>query len=278
MRTIAPGSSNRNSASALVSSVLPTPVGPRNRKEPSGRLGSCKPGAGAADGGGDGLDRIGLADDARADRLLHAEQFGALALEHAFDRDPGPARDDRGDVLVGDFLAQHRALGRGGGLGELLLELGDAAVLELAGAGEVAAALRLLELDPRGVELALELRPRRRSCPCRPASAAVSSADCCSRLASSPSSVPRRSFDAESLSFLSASRSILSCMMRRSRFSISSGLDLDLHPQPRRGLVHQVDRLVGQEAVGDVAVAQRRRRDQRGIGDAARRGGARTSP
>ena len=44
-----------------------------------------------------------------------------------------------------------------GGFGELLLELGDAAVLQLAGLGEVAAALRLLELDPGGVELLLDL-------------------------------------------------------------------------------------------------------------------------
>ena len=33
---------NIASASALDSSVLPTPVGPRNRKEPMGLLGSCK--------------------------------------------------------------------------------------------------------------------------------------------------------------------------------------------------------------------------------------------
>ena len=42
------------------------------------------------------------------------------------------------------------------------------------------------------------------------------------------------------------------------------------HPadaQPRAGLVDQVDRLVGQEPVGDVAVGQRRRRDQRLVGD-----------
>src|SRR5204863_104484 len=43
MRTIAWSSSNRNWAIALVSSVLPTPVGPRNRNEPIGRLGSCRP-------------------------------------------------------------------------------------------------------------------------------------------------------------------------------------------------------------------------------------------
>ncbi|MNV57662.1 hypothetical protein D3C71_1500050 [compost metagenome] len=35
--------SNRNEASALQSSVLPTPVGPRNRNEPIGRFGSDSP-------------------------------------------------------------------------------------------------------------------------------------------------------------------------------------------------------------------------------------------
>ena len=55
--------------------------------------------------------------------------------------------------------------------------------------------------------------------------------------------------------------------MRRSRFSISSGLEFDLHPDPARGLVHQVDRFVGKEAVGDVAVAERRRCNDRSVGD-----------
>ncbi len=40
---MARSSSNRNSASALASSVLPTPVGPRNRNEPDGRSGSEMP-------------------------------------------------------------------------------------------------------------------------------------------------------------------------------------------------------------------------------------------
>ena len=43
MRTMARGSSNRKSASALASSVLPTPVGPMNRNEPVGRSGSEMP-------------------------------------------------------------------------------------------------------------------------------------------------------------------------------------------------------------------------------------------
>ena len=53
----------------------------------------------------------------------------------------------------------------------------------------------------------------------------VSSSDCCSRLASSPSRLAKRSFDAASLSLPSASRSIFSWMMRRSSVSISSGFD-----------------------------------------------------
>ena len=43
MRTMARSSSKRNSARALASSVLPTPVGPRKRKEPVGRSGSEMP-------------------------------------------------------------------------------------------------------------------------------------------------------------------------------------------------------------------------------------------
>ena len=43
IRTIARSSSNRKSASARASSVLPVPVGPRNRNEPVGRLGSLMP-------------------------------------------------------------------------------------------------------------------------------------------------------------------------------------------------------------------------------------------
>jgi hypothetical protein len=43
IRTIACSSSKRNSASARASSVLPTPVGPRKMKLPSGRFGSWSP-------------------------------------------------------------------------------------------------------------------------------------------------------------------------------------------------------------------------------------------
>ena len=59
-----------------------------------------------------------------------------------------------------------------------------------------------------------------------------------------------------------------SCMIRRSTSSISVGTDDSSIAMPRRRLVDEVDGLVGQEAVGDVAVRQRRRGDQRRVGDA----------
>ena len=43
IRTIASSSSKRRVARARASSVFPTPVGPRNRNEPTGRLGSARP-------------------------------------------------------------------------------------------------------------------------------------------------------------------------------------------------------------------------------------------
>ena len=42
---------------------------------------------------------------------------------------------------------------------------------------------------------------------------------------------------------------------------------VDLDPEPARRLVDQVDRLVGEEAVADVAVGERRRRDEGVVGD-----------
>ena len=50
--------------------------------------------------------------------------------------------------------------------------------------------------------------------------------------------------------------------------SSSVGIEFDLDAQLGGGLVDQVDRLVGQEAVGDVTVGQHRRGDDRGVLDA----------
>ena len=79
MRIIARSSSNRNSASARASSVLPTPVGPRNRNEPIGRFGIAEAGPPAPHGVGHRVDGVVLAHHALREPLLHPHQLLDLA-------------------------------------------------------------------------------------------------------------------------------------------------------------------------------------------------------
>jgi ATP-dependent Clp protease ATP-binding subunit ClpB len=99
--------------------------------------------------------------------LLHVNELLDLALHQARDRDAGPLGDDLGDVLrVDDVLEEFRSGHRGrlelGGLGrrQLLLELGDRPVLKLGCATEVGLALCALELDPRHLQLLLDVGDR----------------------------------------------------------------------------------------------------------------------
>lgn len=73
---------------------------------------------------------------------------------------------------------------------------------------------------------------------------------------------------ASSSSFFSASRSIFSWIRRRSRRSSFLRLGVDLHADAAGGLVDQVDGLVRQLPIGDVAVRQLGRGDDRAVGDA----------
>src|SRR5262249_2498582 len=102
-RTIACSSSNRNSARARASSVLPTPVGPTKRNDPIGEAG-----AGPANSVGDGLDRLVLSDHPHVETVLHFAELLGLALDHPVDRHARPLRHDRGDILLRDLFAEHR--------------------------------------------------------------------------------------------------------------------------------------------------------------------------
>ena len=65
-----------------------------------------------------------------------------------------------------------------------------------------------------------------------------------------------------------AASSISSCRTRRSASSSATGERVDLHAQPGAGLVDEVDRLVGEETVGDVALRQDGRGRERSVADA----------
>ena len=86
-RTIARSSSNRNSASARASSVLPTPVGPEEQERSDRPPLVAEPGARAPDRVRDRAQRVLLADHALAQLLLEPEELLHLALEHLGDRD-----------------------------------------------------------------------------------------------------------------------------------------------------------------------------------------------
>ena len=216
---------------------------------------------------------LALSDDARGEHLLHVQQLLALALDELRHGDARPLGDDLGDLLAVDFLLDHRgAVGLSlaerilGGL-ELLLELAQLAVLDARRALEVAAALGLVELGVLALDVVLHALDRVEllllELPAR-GHAAVLLVEL-----------------GEVLLDRGETLLALGVLLELERLA----LDLELHDaaldlvefrghrvvldaQARRGLVEQVDRLVGQKAVRDVALRQRRRAHERAVLDA----------
>ncbi len=118
-------SSNRNSASALQSSVLPTPVGSQEDERADRPIAVLQAGARAANGVGDRLDRLVLVDHPLVDLGLHPQEFFAFALQHPRHGDSGPQADDAGDVLFGHLLAQQPLARLLSSVVEVLFQLGQ---------------------------------------------------------------------------------------------------------------------------------------------------------
>ena len=224
-----------------------------------GPVGIAQSGAVAQDGVGHQLHGLVLADHAVLQPLRHLHQLLDLAFHHAGDRNAGPLGHDAGDIVFVDLLLEQRVLLDGF---ELLLG-GLNVLLDLRRAGRSGAA-----------------RPfpnRRRGWPSPLPGAGVSCSSLSSRtrvmalfsrfqrsfsdggFAAQPS--PARSPRGAAVratrcrfSLLSAWRSISRCEMRRSRSSISIGMEPICRRSADAGLVDQVDGLIRQEAVGDVAV------------------------
>ena len=180
------------------------------------------------------------------------------------DRDAGPLGDDFGDLLLGDLVAHQRAaflvLGRHGAAASAspARECGRTAAPPCGPGCRRGARCRA-----RGARA----RAPRGSCaaPCRDAfsdfhtssRSAYSRSSSCERLLESR----RRLREASSFSFFSAS--LLDLQLNDASLEPIErlGLGVDLHADARGGLVDEVDGLVGQLAVGDVAMRQRRRGD-----------------
>ena len=74
IRIMAFSSPNMASARDLHSSVLPTPVGPRNRKTADGTLGVLQTHTATADGPGHGLHSLVLTHHTLMEGILHVQQ------------------------------------------------------------------------------------------------------------------------------------------------------------------------------------------------------------
>ena len=146
MRTIARSSSKRYSASARASSVLPTPVGPRKRNDPMGRLGSLSPAR---------LRRMALATAETASSCPTTRSCRVDSRRTSFCTSPSMSRDTGTPVQrlttsamssgsTSSFKKRDAGLQLGqvlDGLGDAALELGQLAVADGRRAGEVGVAL-----------------------------------------------------------------------------------------------------------------------------------------
>ncbi|EPY19096.1 ATP-dependent Clp protease ATP-binding protein subunit ClpB [Strigomonas culicis] len=217
-----------------------------------------------------GLDDRVLAEDALLERRVHVDELLALALEELCDRDAGRARDDLGNVPRGDGVAHHEVLRLGHDLVllDLLKELWDLAVLDLARLGEVAVAHRLLQVVAQHVQV---LRP------------ALDGLEQVLLL------LPLLlQLVVVLLLRLDQGVDVVELLLPHLVLVLLDGLGLDLQadqlpldavqclrlrlllqPQAARGLVDEVDRLVRQAALGEVAVRVDGRVHQRLVLDEA---------
>ncbi len=216
---------------------------------------------------GDSAHRLVLTDHTLLQRLLHVQQLGALAFQHLVHGNAGPPRHHLRDVL-----RRHRLVDEARAFLildhlQLSFEIGNDAVGEFAGSREVAAALGDLHFLSCSIQpllqalhvlnrflLLLPARGERRGLLFQLGEFGV---EC---LQAIPRGLVR---------FLSQRFALdLELNDPAVEFVQRLGLGIHLHAQAAGRLVHQVDGLVGKEAIRDVAMRQLRRRDDRGIGDA----------
>ena len=214
------------------------------------------------------LHRLVLADHALVERLFHAQQLFLLALEHLRDGNAGPLGNHFRDFLLGHLVADELGFLRFGDrrLRELALERGQHFVLNLRDAREVALAARGIHVELRLLLLfAHGGRALQRGLLALPdlLEIGVFLLESAQRFLQRGEALLRR------LVLLFLQRFLLDLELDDPalEFVQHLGLGIDLHADARAGLVDEVDGLVGQLPVGDVAMRQRRGGDDGRIGD-----------
>ena len=270
-RIIARSSSNRKSASVRASSVLPTPVGPRNRNEPIGRCGSDSPARDRRIALATAATADVLTDDALVEHLFEPHELRQLAFHQPGHGDAGPFGDDLGDVLLVDLFLQHGAVALQ--LAEplrhrvdLTLDHRNVAVAELGRALEIAVALGALGVEARLLQPFLAGLDRRDRVllrlPVRDHAVAVLLQRlelCLQQVETLLARVVGFLGERGPLDLELADAPLDDVDLERHR--------IDLDAQARGGFVDEVDRLVGKLAAADVPVGEHGRGNERGVLD-----------
>jgi hypothetical protein len=199
------------------------------------------------------------------------EQLGELALEEPLHGDAAPASDDLGDVLLVHLLLEELQILLDGGerrrvVVELLLDLGHVAVTDARDALEIPRALRLLLLVLQRLQTRasfVDLLDRGLLAP------PVLGEPFQLRLGLRDLLFDERASGLRAVVLLPLQREALDLELLPAALE---HVDLARHavhldPQPRRRLVHEIDRLVGKLPVGEIAVRQDRGRDERRVLD-----------
>ena len=212
----------------------------------------------APDGVGDRGDGFVLTDDAAVEPLLHVDQLLDLTLHQSAHRNARPFADDLRDVLLVDLLLQHPlALLEGGEpsflVPDSLLQLRDAPVLQLRGLRVLTGPLSAVHVLADGLELLLYLPGLKdRFLFLLPVGGQTPPffLEVC-QLALQLG----EPFDGRLVSLLPQGFALDLQLHDAALDLIELGRHgVDLHAELRGGFVHQVDRLVRQKAVRDVAV------------------------
>ena len=213
-----------------------------------------------------------LADDALMQLVFQVGELLHLALHHLLNRDARPRGHHLGDLVFRHLLLQDRAvllLADKRLLRRLqaLLQLGNGGITQLGGARKVALARDALLFGLGAFQVGLERLH------------VLDDVFLIAPFGLAAVEVLLRARDVTAQRLQAFLRGVVALLHERLLLDLHLrelalchvdlfGHRIDLNAQAARRLVHQVDRLVGEEAVGDVAVGKLRRGNDGAVGDA----------
>ena len=234
--------------------------GAQEQEGGNGSPGIGQTGAGALNGVGNAAHRLVLANHPLVQLLLQAEQLFQFRLHQAGHRYARPLADHLGNVVLAHVLAQQGLIAVARvplplPVVQLPLQLRQGSILQFGGPVEVVAAFGLIQLQLHLLDLFLEglqvidgaflLLPL-----------GVKSVLAFGQVAQIPVE-PREALLARGV-VLAGEGELFHLQLEDAAVDFVDFLRLgrDFHLQTRCGFVHQIDGLIGQEAVADVAAAQ----------------------